>query len=677
VVRRIGGVVGVVALIVGTVLAVLAPPASAALPVAQASQGSWHVTGPVTVDTTAGTISGTTFLGVVQNGVMTFTFDSVQVDAGALVTVVGSRPLALFSTGDIGVAGNILAAGADGDHGGLAGAGGGGGPGVGSPGSRHLHTAPSTFFDSGGGGGGYGGAGGAGGADPDGVVAGGPGGGAWGDLHTTLVGGSNGGGTPDGGVGGGAGGAVELSAVGTLTVDGTISVDGGDGATAPDSVNHGGGGGGSGGGIILDAAHLGLGGILSASGGDGANAAALGGGGGGGGGGRILLRYGDINATFSERINGGLGGLSLGSRGANGVAGFEQTVRTTTHVAGAPSSPSAFGQPITLTATVCAGSGATPPPGAVDFTDGTTDLGTAILSAVASEQCPGVGASTASITTAALPVGDSTISASYSPPGITFAGSVGSLPWHVDRAPTSTTVSTSPSPSAQGDVVTFTSTTCASGASTAPPAAPTGTVTFSEGSTVLGSAPVAGGPCGTASLTTSSLAPGSHTITASYGGDANFAGSTGTVGQVVNCPSAGTLTTLTVSRGTTCLSNTTVRGTVTVAPGATLVLTNSYVGGSVIASRPADVTLCGDTVVGSVSVNGATGSVVVGSPADGCAGNTMGGATFSGNHGGTTIGGNTISGSLSCTGNVPPATDKGSPNSVAGARTGECASPSF
>ena len=51
--------------------------------------------------------------------------------------------------------------------------------------------------------------------------------------------------------------------------------------------------------------------------------------------------------------------------------------------------------------------------------------------------------------------------------------------------------------------------------------APTGSVTFSDGTTVLGSGTLASG---VATYTTSSLAAGTHTITASYGGDAGFTG---------------------------------------------------------------------------------------------------------------------------------------------------------
>ena len=68
-----------------------------------------------------------------------------------------------------------------------------------------------------------------------------------------------------------------------------------------------------------------------------------------------------------------------------------------------------------------------------------------------------------------------------------------------------------------------------------------GTVTFKDGSTTLGSTAVSGNA---ASLTTSSLAIGTHSITAVYSGDTNFLGSTSPVlTQVVVYP----LTTVTLS----------------------------------------------------------------------------------------------------------------------------------
>src|SRR3954451_19115399 len=94
---------------------------------------------------------------------------------------------------------------------------------------------------------------------------------------------------------------------------------------------------------------------------------------------------------------------------------------------------------------------------------------------------------------------------------------------------TSTTLTSSANPSRLGDPVTFTATVT--------PASGTGTVTFSEGATTLGSVPLNGG---TASVTTTALVAGSHTITATYGGDATHTGSSTTLTQVIRLASTST-----------------------------------------------------------------------------------------------------------------------------------------
>jgi hypothetical protein len=60
---------------------------------------------------------------------------------------------------------------------------------------------------------------------------------------------------------------------------------------------------------------------------------------------------------------------------------------------------------------------------------------------------------------------------------------------------------------------------------------PTGTVSFLDGTTALGSATLANGQ---ASFTTSSLAAGSHTLNASYSGDTNFSSGSGSASVTVN-----------------------------------------------------------------------------------------------------------------------------------------------
>jgi Big-like domain-containing protein/uncharacterized protein DUF11 len=86
-------------------------------------------------------------------------------------------------------------------------------------------------------------------------------------------------------------------------------------------------------------------------------------------------------------------------------------------------------------------------------------------------------------------------------------------------SPTTTTLTSSANPVQTGQSVTFTATV--TGGTT-----PTGTVTFSDGSTVLGGGAVALNNSGQASLSTSSLSAGDHSISATYSGDSTHAGST-------------------------------------------------------------------------------------------------------------------------------------------------------
>jgi hypothetical protein len=90
--------------------------------------------------------------------------------------------------------------------------------------------------------------------------------------------------------------------------------------------------------------------------------------------------------------------------------------------------------------------------------------------------------------------------------------------------PTTTALTSSPNPSNFGQNVTFTATV------TAQPGfdkgTPTGTVTFFDGSTNIGNSNLNGGM---ATLTTSTLSVGTHSMTATYNGDANFLPSTSPV----------------------------------------------------------------------------------------------------------------------------------------------------
>ncbi len=89
----------------------------------------------------------------------------------------------------------------------------------------------------------------------------------------------------------------------------------------------------------------------------------------------------------------------------------------------------------------------------------------------------------------------------------------------VGSASTATSLSVAPNPAAVGASVTFTATVAGSINVT-----PTGTVSFLDGSSALGSAALSAQ--GTATFSSTSLASGTHPITAQYSGDGTFAGST-------------------------------------------------------------------------------------------------------------------------------------------------------
>src|SRR5207302_2543155 len=95
---------------------------------------------------------------------------------------------------------------------------------------------------------------------------------------------------------------------------------------------------------------------------------------------------------------------------------------------------------------------------------------------------------------------------------------------------------TSVNPSVSGQTITFTATVTA----VAPAAGtPSGTVTFFDGVTNLGSAAL--DASGQATLSIASLAVGSHNLTVSYSGDGNFnPSSSATLTQTVNQASSST-----------------------------------------------------------------------------------------------------------------------------------------
>lgn len=130
-----------------------------------------------------------------------------------------------------------------------------------------------------------------------------------GDIKTPTTLGSGGGQATYGGQGGGA---VQLDISGTLTVNGSITANGGDGGAF--SITS--GGGGAGGSVYLQAGTLSGSGTISANGGNGGNATTDGG---GGGGGRIAIEYTTDSSSWTKSAYGGTGSGNAGHGGAGTV----------------------------------------------------------------------------------------------------------------------------------------------------------------------------------------------------------------------------------------------------------------------------------------------------------------------------------------------------------------------
>jgi hypothetical protein len=110
-------------------------------------------------------------------------------------------------------------------------------------------------------------------------------------------------------------------------------------------------------------------------------------------------------------------------------------------------------------------------------------------------------------------------------------------------AATTTSLGASATQITLGQAVTFTATVAPSSGS----GTPTGSVTFSDGATQIGTGTL--NSSGTATLSTSSLGVGSHSVTAVYSGDTNFSTSTSSAASVtVSAPAkVGTSTSLSAS----------------------------------------------------------------------------------------------------------------------------------
>ncbi len=180
------------------------------------------------------------------------------------------------------------------------------------------------------------------------------------------------------------------------------------------------------------------------------------------------------------------------------------TVKSTSSVVVTSSAnPSNTKQGVTFTATVTPATAT----GTVQFLDGSNNLGSATLTN-----------GSATFSPASLNPGTYSITAKYA--GDSNNGpSTSAVLTQTVQASSSVTLMAMPSPVVVGSPVTF--------SANVSPSTATGNVQFLDGTTVLGTVAITNN--GFASFTTSSLTQGSHSITASYAGDANDTAATSAV----------------------------------------------------------------------------------------------------------------------------------------------------
>jgi len=239
----------------------------------------------------------------------------------------------------------------------------------------------------------------------------------------------------------------------------------------------------------------------------------------------------------------------------------ERVVEAATASLSSSVNPSIFGVNVTFTVKIT-GVGSLIPGGTVTFSDGASTLGTATLN----------GAGTASLQTSALAVGSHSISVSYS--GDTnYSTTSAALIQTVQSAATQISLTASANPAIYGTPLTLTATVTGNGGVVG-----TGSVTFTDAGTSIGTSLLNAN--GVASLSLSTLAPGTHTVVANYGGDSNINASSSTplivtvkqLTQVALASSANPTSTLSPLVLTATVTNSGVgvaTGTVTFTDGST------------------------------------------------------------------------------------------------------------
>jgi large repetitive protein len=276
------------------------------------------------------------------------------------------------------------------------------------------------------------------------------------------------------------------------------------------------------------------------------------------------------------------GAITLGSDAANSpgtitLTGTVLDVDPTTVTLASSANPSAFGTAVIFSATVS--TAGTTETGTVQFLDGTSQIGTGTLSST------GI----ATFTTSTLALGQHSITATYTG-DVNNAASTSLVLTQTVKQATQLALGSSLSPAPAASSVTFTATLSGQAGQA------TGTVTFTADGNFLGNGTLNGS--GAATVSTALLAPGTHTISASYPGDTNNSPSQTTLQQVVT-----QLTTSTTVGTNNSIANAgaTVMFTANISNGGGSTLTGS------VTFKDGTATIGSGTVSGGVATFSTTG----------------------------------------------------------------------
>jgi hypothetical protein len=202
-----------------------------------------------------------------------------------------------------------------------------------------------------------------------------------------------------------------------------------------------------------------------------------------------------LNATYA-------GDANNAASVSNSITAVVQQAATSTLLQSSRN-PQIVGQAVTLTAVVTSTSPNST--GSITFLDGGISLGSAVLNASGS----------ATFTTSALTVGAHTLTAVYAGDTDHVGSTSVALSEQIVQS-SQIALGSNVNPSASGANVVFTAKVTGATSAT-----PSGSVTFLDGAALLGSAVL--DASGTASVSSAALSVGTHTVTAGYAGDQNFA----------------------------------------------------------------------------------------------------------------------------------------------------------